>query len=184
MIFSEAVFQTLRGVTGGTGLSWVSFSASAAQVGDVIFRVEPRYDTPWGVSLLAIAAVIVLSAWVLARRVRGVEVVTVSRPVVVAERMSKWYGQVIGLNDVTVSIPSGISGLLGPNGAGKSTLLKLVTGQLKPSQGQVQVLGEPIWDNPGGLPAHRLLSGPRCVLRADDRAGLADCVARAERVRG
>ena len=72
-----------------------------------------------------------------------------SRPVVVAERMSKWYGQVIGLNDVTVSIPSGISGLLGPNGAGKSTLLKLVTGQLKPSQGQVQVLGEPIWDNPG-----------------------------------
>jgi ABC-2 type transport system ATP-binding protein len=73
----------------------------------------------------------------------------VSRPVVVAERMSKWYGQVIGLNDVTVSIPSGISGLLGPNGAGKSTLLKLVTGQLKPSQGQVQVLGEPIWDNPG-----------------------------------
>ena len=72
-----------------------------------------------------------------------------SRPVVVAERMSKWYGQVIGINDVTVSIPSGISGLLGPNGAGKSTLLKLVTGQLKPSQGQVQVLGEPIWDNPG-----------------------------------
>ncbi len=72
-----------------------------------------------------------------------------SRPVVVAERMSKWYGQVIGLNEVTVSIPSGISGLLGPNGAGKSTLLKLVTGQLKPSQGQVQVLGEPIWDNPG-----------------------------------
>ena len=72
-----------------------------------------------------------------------------SRPVVVAERMSKWYGQVIGINEVTVSIPPGISGLLGPNGAGKSTLLKLVTGQLKPSQGQVQVLGEPIWGNPG-----------------------------------
>ena len=76
VIFSEAVFQTLRGVTGGTGLSWVSFSASLAQVGDVIFRVEPRYDTPWGVSLLAVAMVIAVSAWVLARRVRGVEVVT------------------------------------------------------------------------------------------------------------
>jgi len=73
----------------------------------------------------------------------------VSRPVIVAERVSKWYGQVIGLNEVTVSIPPGISGLLGPNGAGKSTLLKLVTGQLKPSQGRVQVLGEPIWGNPG-----------------------------------
>ena len=76
-----------------------------------------------------------------------------SRPVVVAARMSKWYGQVIGLNDVTVSIPPGISGLLGPNGAGKSTLLKLVTGQLKPSQGHVQVLGEPIWHNPGSTGA-------------------------------
>ena len=76
VIFSEAVFQTLRGVTGGTGLSWVSFSASLAQVGDVIFRVEPRYDTPWGVSLAAVAAVIAASAWVLARRVRGVEIVT------------------------------------------------------------------------------------------------------------
>ena len=72
-----------------------------------------------------------------------------SQPVVVADRMSKWYGQVIGLNDVSVSIPPGISGLLGPNGAGKSTLLKLVTGQLKPSKGRLQVLGEPIWDNPG-----------------------------------
>ena len=72
-----------------------------------------------------------------------------SRPVIVAERVSKWYGQVIGLNEVSVSIPLGISGLLGPNGAGKSTLLKLVTGQLKPSQGRVQVLGEPIWGNPG-----------------------------------
>ena len=76
VIFTEAVFQTLRGVTGGTGLSWVSFSASLAQVGDVIFRVEPRYDTPWGVSLAAVAAVIAVSAWVLARRVRGVEIVT------------------------------------------------------------------------------------------------------------
>ena len=72
-----------------------------------------------------------------------------SAPVIAARGLSKWYGQVIGLNDVTVSIPPGISGLLGPNGAGKSTLLKLVTGQLKPSQGCVRVLGEPIWGNPG-----------------------------------
>ena len=71
-----------------------------------------------------------------------------SPPVVAAHGVSKWYGQVIGLNDVTVSIPPGISGLLGPNGAGKSTFLKLVSGQLKPSQGRVLVLGEPIWGNP------------------------------------
>jgi ABC-2 type transport system ATP-binding protein len=69
-------------------------------------------------------------------------------PVIAADHVSKWYGQVIGLNDVTVTVPSGITGLLGPNGAGKSTFMKLVTGQLKPSKGQLTVLGERIWQNP------------------------------------
>jgi ABC-2 type transport system ATP-binding protein len=68
---------------------------------------------------------------------------------VTAEHLSKWYGQVSGLNDVTVTIPPGITGLLGPNGAGKSTFMKLMTGQLKPSQGTIRVLGQPIWGNPG-----------------------------------
>jgi ABC-2 type transport system ATP-binding protein len=75
---------------------------------------------------------------------------TAPRPAIIAAtHLSKWYGQVSGLNDVTVSVPAGITGLLGPNGAGKSTFMKLVTGQLKPSKGQVRVLGEPIWGNPG-----------------------------------
>ena len=68
--------------------------------------------------------------------------------IVTAEHVSKWYGQVIGLNDVSVSVPSGITGLLGPNGAGKSTFMKLITGQLRPSKGEIKVLGEPIWRNP------------------------------------
>ena len=72
--------------------------------------------------------------------------------VIAAEHVSKWYGQVSGLNDVTVSVPAGVTGLLGPNGAGKSTFMKLITGQLKPSKGVVRVLGEPIWGN------HRLYS--------------------------
>jgi ABC-2 type transport system ATP-binding protein len=67
---------------------------------------------------------------------------------VFAEHLSKWYGQVSGLNDVTAAIPPGITGLLGPNGAGKSTFMKLMTGQLKPSQGVIRVLGQPIWGNP------------------------------------
>ncbi len=69
-------------------------------------------------------------------------------PIVVTEHLSKWYGQVIGLNDVSVRVPPGITGLLGPNGAGKSTFMKLITGQLAPSKGSVTVLGEPIWGNP------------------------------------
>ena len=71
-----------------------------------------------------------------------------SAPIFTADHLSKWYGQVSGLNNVTVSIPPGITGLLGPNGAGKSTFMKLITGQLKPSKGSVKVLGEPIWRNP------------------------------------
>jgi ABC-2 type transport system ATP-binding protein len=65
-----------------------------------------------------------------------------------ADHLSKWYGQVSGLNDVTLTVPPGITGLLGPNGAGKSTFMKLITGQLKPSDGSISVLGEPIWRNP------------------------------------
>jgi ABC-2 type transport system ATP-binding protein len=69
-------------------------------------------------------------------------------PIVAADHVSKWYGQISGLNDITVAIPPGITGLLGPNGAGKSTFLKLITGQLKPSKGELTVLGERVWQNP------------------------------------
>ncbi len=72
-----------------------------------------------------------------------------SHAAVRAQSLSKWYGQVIGINDVTVNVPAGVTGLLGPNGAGKSTFMKLMTGQLKPSKGSISVLGEPVWGNPG-----------------------------------
>jgi ABC-2 type transport system ATP-binding protein len=68
--------------------------------------------------------------------------------IVQATQLSKWYGQVSGLNDVTAAIPPGITGLLGPNGAGKSTFMKLMTGQIKPSKGTITVFGEAMWGNP------------------------------------
>ena len=64
------------------------------------------------------------------------------------ERASRWYGQVIGINDVSCHIPPGITALLGPNGAGKSTMLKLITGQLRPTTGRVTVLGMSPFANP------------------------------------
>jgi ABC-2 type transport system ATP-binding protein len=59
--------------------------------------------------------------------------------------VSKWYGPVMGLSDVTLDVKPGITGLVGPNGAGKSTLMKLATGQLRPDVGTVSVCGKPAW---------------------------------------
>ena len=68
-------------------------------------------------------------------------------PIVAFQDVSKWYGNVIGVNKLTVSIGPGVTGLLGPNGAGKSTFLQLATGQLRASQGNVRVLGQGVWNN-------------------------------------
>ncbi|MFM1996012.1 MAG: putative transporter ATP-binding protein YxlF [Planctomycetota bacterium] len=62
--------------------------------------------------------------------------------------VTKLYGSVIGVNDVTVELGAGAHGLLGPNGAGKTTFLGLVTGQLRPTMGQVRVFGERPFANP------------------------------------
>ncbi len=61
---------------------------------------------------------------------------------------SKWYGDVIAVNDVTFTLGPGVTALLGSNGAGKSTLMKLVTGQIRPSTGDVQVFGMAPFANP------------------------------------
>ena len=68
--------------------------------------------------------------------------------VIRAESLSKWYGNVLGLSDVSLEIENGITGLLGPNGAGKSTFMKLVTGQMKPNIGSVTVRGRRAWNDP------------------------------------
>jgi ABC-2 type transport system ATP-binding protein len=68
-------------------------------------------------------------------------------PLIDFDGVSKWYGNVIGINKLTLRLPAGVTGLLGPNGAGKSTLLQLATGQLRPSQGTVRVLGQQPWNN-------------------------------------
>lgn len=62
--------------------------------------------------------------------------------------VSRWYGFVIGLNDITVEIPVGITALIGQNGSGKTTMIKLITGQLKPTTGYVEVVGENPFANP------------------------------------
>jgi len=61
--------------------------------------------------------------------------------IVAADHCSKWYGQVLGISDITWTVNGGVLGLLGPNGAGKSTLIKLMAGLLRPSRGTLAVYG-------------------------------------------
>jgi ABC-type transport system involved in multi-copper enzyme maturation permease subunit len=76
VLFTDAIFATLRGFTGSTAMSWVSFPATIAQLGDLIFRQPLRYTTPAAISFIVALALVAVSASVLERKVRGVEVVT------------------------------------------------------------------------------------------------------------
>ena len=62
--------------------------------------------------------------------------------------VTRWYGNVVAVNDITMTIGPGVTGLLGPNGAGKSTVLHLIAGFLAPSRGELTVGGVPSWRNP------------------------------------
>lgn len=75
-----------------------------------------------------------------------------SNIVLKAESLSKWYGNILGISEISLEITPGVQGLLGPNGAGKSTFLKIATGQLKQNLGKMSVFGESVFNN------HRLFS--------------------------
>jgi ABC-2 type transport system ATP-binding protein len=71
----------------------------------------------------------------------------VPSPIIQAQSLSKWYGQVIGLNGFELRVMPGITGIVGPNGSGKSTFFKLVLGLIKPNAGSITVLGRSPWKN-------------------------------------
>jgi ABC-2 type transport system ATP-binding protein len=72
----------------------------------------------------------------------------VAQPTIVVRNVSKWYGNVVAVNGVSLDVYPGITGLLGPNGAGKTTLLHVIAGLARPSEGEVRVLGQPVRNNP------------------------------------
>jgi ABC-type transport system involved in multi-copper enzyme maturation permease subunit len=74
--FTTALFNALRGITGRSAFAWLSPGASLQQLGDVIFRLEPRYQTPPAIAAITVVILIAGSIYILMRRVRGVEIVT------------------------------------------------------------------------------------------------------------
>ena len=70
--------------------------------------------------------------------------------VIRVDAVSRWFGSVVAVSDVSFDIGPGITGLLGPNGAGKTTLLRMMTGLAATSRGTVTVFGEPVRDNLAG----------------------------------
>jgi ABC-2 type transport system ATP-binding protein len=105
--------------------------------------------------------------------------------------VSRWYGNVVAVNDITMTIGPGVTGLLGPNGAGKSTVLHLIAGFLAPSRGELTVQGAASWRNPGlyrtvGLVPERdsvyaFLTGEEFVLATARLHELADPAGAARR---
>jgi ABC-2 type transport system ATP-binding protein len=74
--------------------------------------------------------------------------ISFATPVIRVHGVSRWFGSVVAVSDVTFDIGPGVTGLLGPNGAGKTTLLRMMTGLAETSTGTVTMFGEPVRDNP------------------------------------
>ncbi|MEV8098284.1 ABC transporter ATP-binding protein [Kitasatospora sp. NPDC085879] len=114
--------------------------------------------------------------------------------VITIDRVSRWFGNVVAVNDVSMQIGPGVTGLLGPNGAGKSTLIHMMSGFLPPSAGEVALDGVPIWRNQEAYRAIGLvperesmydyLTGWEFVLANAELHGLADPAAAARRALG
>ena len=108
-----------------------------------------------------------------------------------AVNVSRWYGNVVAVNDVSFSLGPGITGLLGPNGAGKSTILHMAAGFLRPSKGTVRIAGRPAWRNhemyanvglvPEKEAVYPFLTGYEFVLLSAKLCGLSDPAGAARR---
>ena len=131
---------------------------SVNQVWCALLGVEPSTGPGAGASAWALAVFVLLLVLVIERKLRPVEIVSMTAPcraarvglsrscddhraAVIFEEVSKFYGEVLGVNRVTLNIPPGITSLVGPNGSGKTTLMNLMTGLIHPDRGRILMRG-------------------------------------------
>ncbi len=151
VVTAVVVGSVTETVSDGTGrwIGLLSIRDVPLYVNDLIFGGEPTtgidaaaslpgsIQVAWYLLVVGLAAARHLAALPEARGMTGDAL-----PVIAVESVSKWFGSVVAVNDVSFEVRPGITGLLGPNGAGKTTLLRLISGLASASQGQVRVFGE------------------------------------------
>ena len=108
--------------------------------------------------------------------------------VITLRDVSRWYGNVVAVNDVSFEVGPGITGLLGPNGAGKTTLLHMMAGFLAPSAGTVDLDGTPTWRHPqvyrtiGFVPEREAVYGFITARQFMDASAARRCIHRSRAV--
>ena len=140
--FGEAWHGVLRDPWGRTANLAYVIGVVWRDLFGIVMPGEPTADIPTWAAALALAVdlrAVRLAPGPSAAGARG-RVVS-EEPRIVFEDVSKFYGEVLGVNNVTLSLPPGITSLVGPNGSGKTTLMNLMTGLIRPSRGRISVAG-------------------------------------------
>ena len=200
LVVSYTVVATIQGIAYDSGNLRVGevaglFSPYTLVNGVQVFlfdspeaTITPPTGTAMGLLYVGVAVVTVLGS---DRRPAGPLPASRTMSTIEIDRVSRWFRNVVAVNDVTMTIGPGVTGLLGPNGAGKSTLIALMSGFLAPSAGTVTLDGDPLWRNEAvyrklGLVPERealfdYLTGRQFVVANAELHGLADPGAAAQR---
>ena len=183
IFFTAAIYGALWRSPGSTRCRGSRSAPTSRRWSTSIFRLKPRYATPWQVSLMVIlglvASVDLGARTARARRGGG----DVSAPIVTAEHVSKWYGQVIGLNDVTVSVPAGHHRPARPERRRQVDVHEADHRSAAAEQGRGQGARRADLAQPAPLLPDRLLPRAGRLLRADDRPRMGHRAGAAERPR-
>ena len=145
------------------GSVWVDLFEGAKKTtnGALFFRAPRGEELPIWCSLGGLFALCGICLYMLAKKIRGDGGGAMSEDLITFSNVSRFYGEVLGINKVSLGIPPGITSLVGPNGSGKTTLMNLMTGLIRPTQGEISVLGVAPRRSREIVPARRVLRAVR-----------------------
>ena len=158
------------------GSVWVTLFEGANKTtnGAIFFRAPQGEELPLWCCWAVLAALCLVCLYMLTRKIRGyrggeVSEAPVNNAAIVFNTVSRFYGEVLGINKVSLTIPPGVTSLVGPNGSGKTTLMNLMTGLIRPTQGEIRVLGIAAGSSREALPHGGLLHAVRRISQGPHR---------------